>query len=361
MPFRSIFRLIQQIGITLLKDSSLVEPPLNADVPLNKDLKPWWHHQTDPLEYLKEDWNQTEIRLVRKIWDRECDAIVRKLADQYAWEFGLFVSEAVQEYLSKKRPEALTDFKQACEQHQTHVWYNIFMYYGQARAVQMGVRIREPLLLNCAGCGRRFREWSIPFSVAKKVGFKRRFCRDCYDKAFSNFGPGAASNKEDMLKLLADLAAALESVPTAHFVQFPDLKAVSIEKQIKVVRALIKLPSYDSYKKSFGSWLKALILANVLEDGQCTSTFGVHCIANDGHECFSLSEKTIDDWLSKYNIPHDKEPFYPYHAVLNPSTKMRADWKVDGHFIEYAGLIDRPEYATKMKIKQKIASESGLN
>lgn len=164
-----------------------------------------------------------------------------------------------------------------------------------------------------------------------------------------------------MLNRLANLAVAMGSVPTATFVRRPNLESVSVEKQIEIVRALLKLPSYKTYKETFGSWLKALISANILEDGKQPSAFGIRCVANDGHECLSLSEKVIDDWLSEHNIPHEKEPFYPYHVFLNPSGRMRADWKVDRHLIEYAGLMDEPEYAAKMETKQEIASEFGLS
>jgi hypothetical protein len=39
---------------------------------------------------------------------------------------------------------------------------------------------------------------------------------------------------------------------------------------------------------------------------------------------------------------------------------MRADWKVGSVFIEYAGLMDEPEYSAKMEMKRDLASATGL-
>jgi len=39
---------------------------------------------------------------------------------------------------------------------------------------------------------------------------------------------------------------------------------------------------------------------------------------------------------------------------------MRADWRVGSIFIEYAGLLDEPEYAAKMETKQELAREFSL-
>jgi hypothetical protein len=39
---------------------------------------------------------------------------------------------------------------------------------------------------------------------------------------------------------------------------------------------------------------------------------------------------------------------------------MRADWRVGETLVEYAGLMDEPEYAAKMETKQEIAAEFGF-
>ena len=39
---------------------------------------------------------------------------------------------------------------------------------------------------------------------------------------------------------------------------------------------------------------------------------------------------------------------------------MRADWKVANTFIEYAGLMNEPEYEARMQEKRKLAAEFGI-
>jgi hypothetical protein len=259
-------------------------------------------------------------------------------------------------------PDKIEAFKQACEENETRVYYNLLRHYGEWRLAQMKVKFREPHLLKCAGCGEKFREWSIHISLAKRVGYKIHFCNDCYGRVFwDRKAEPTSMSRDDMLNRLIELATALEGVPLATFVQQPDIATVSEEKQIVIVKALLAMPSYKTYVETFDSWLKALVSARVLADGTYRTQRGIRCIAADGHECLSLAEKTVDDWLSSRSIPHEIEPLYPYHFHLNPSGRMRADWKVGPVFIEYAGLMNEPEYAAKMRTKQELAAECGFS
>ncbi len=90
-----------------------------------------------------------------------------------------------------------------------------------------------------------------------------------------------------------------------------------------------------------------------MEDGTRRTSRGVQCLANDGHVCFSLGEKTIDDLLYYNGIPHEKEPAYP-------EGNFRADFAVGGRFIEYFGLAGDPEYDAKTKLKQEICERYGI-
>jgi hypothetical protein len=81
---------------------------------------------------------------------------------------------------------------------------------------------------------------------------------------------------------------------------------------------------------------------------------GVRCIAEDGHVCLSLGEKTICDLLHRHGIVHEREVPYPW-----PST-FRADWAVGGTLIEYFGLTGEPVYDAKTAVKKNLAEEHGL-
>jgi predicted nuclease of restriction endonuclease-like RecB superfamily len=79
--------------------------------------------------------------------------------------------------------------------------------------------------------------------------------------------------------------------------------------------------------------------------------------AIDGHLCFSIIEKDIDDFLYKNNIPHDKEVRYP-------NSLMRADWELlvgkEKVFVEYFGLMNNPDYAAKTRRKIEIAKQNNI-
>ncbi|MCK4732816.1 MAG: hypothetical protein KAT65_10210, partial [Methanophagales archaeon] len=61
----------------------------------------------------------------------------------------------------------------------------------------------------------------------------------------------------------------------------------------------------------------------------------------------------LDDFLYKHNIPHEKEAAYP-------ESNFRADFSVDGVFIEYFGLTGDTEYDLKTKEKEKICHKQGI-
>ena len=164
-----------------------------------------------------------------------------------------------------------------------------------------------------------------------------------------------------MLRYLFELSKALEFIPTRKYMESIVLPIHSVEKQIATGKILLKMPAYEIYIEKFGSWLKCLSSAGVLDDGHRKTSRGIQCLANDGHLCLSLGEKAIDDWLSNHDVPHEKESFYPFDEELNPNKLSRTDWKIGNVFIEYAGLMDDPEYASKMKNKKQLADKNGLH
>jgi hypothetical protein len=108
------------------------------------------------------------------------------------------------------------------------------------------------------------------------------------------------------------------------------------------------------------AWLDLLQRAGTLDGGVLSTGRGHRCIANDGHECNSLAEMEIDNWFNANGIPHEKEPSYPPHPTLNPRARLRADFKVGGTLIEYAGLMDDPHYSGRIEAKKNLANEIGV-
>ena len=109
-----------------------------------------------------------------------------------------------------------------------------------------------------------------------------------------------------------------------------------------------------------GSWFKAMHDTGCLPEGMVPSGRGIRCMADDGHECNSMEEKIIDDWLSQKRITHTKEPHYPYHPRLNPGGGKRADWKIGDKLVEYFGLAGNPEYDLRTIEKVELAREEGI-
>jgi len=136
---------------------------------------------------------------------------------------------------------------------------------------------------------------------------------------------------------------------------------LSHEEQINVIDAWCEMGGIHHVKNSLGiSWFKAMYDSGCLPEGSMATTRGIKCIANDGHECSSLDEKTIDDFLNANQITHEKEPYYPGHTVLNPNTRLRADWKVESTLIEYFGLTGNSAYDEKTTRKLQLAAETGI-
>ncbi len=78
--------------------------------------------------------------------------------------------------------------------------------------------------------------------------------------------------------------------------------------------------------------------------------------AEDGHECDSISEALIDNWLTKMGILHTRDFSYP-------NTNHKADWAIkDGKiFVEYFGLSkDSPRYDRTIRKKKAICRKHGI-
>jgi hypothetical protein len=317
-----------------------------------------------PKEYI-DGVTPADLQKIQKYWDRNCDALLTKVVDENPSSFpvGQIVSEVMSYWdksgvLDKYKKETR---RSSFEKH-WHWLLNSYASYLLGKEKRYKLSSAERV---CNGCGSRFKEWSVPVYTALKVNNKIEFCNSCYSYIFNHHfmaNTTKASNipEKDMLNYLFELSKTLGVIPTRKYMEGVELPAEPIEKQIETGKILLKMPAYEIYIEKFGNWLKCLSLAGVLDDGHRKTSRGIRCLANDGHLCLSLGEKAIDDWLSNHNIPHEKESFYPFDEELNPNKLSRTDWKIGNIFIEYAGLMDDSEYASKMKRKKQLADKKGL-
>lgn len=108
------------------------------------------------------------------------------------------------------------------------------------------------------------------------------------------------------------------------------------------------------------AWTLLLVESGLADEGVRMAR-GTVLPARDGHVCFSLREKVVDDFLHMHQIAHTREPLYPHDPVANPRTRLRADWRLDdGTLVEMWGLPNDPAYAAKMRTKERLASRHGI-
>ena len=157
---------------------------------------------------------------------------------------------------------------------------------------------------------------------------------------------------EQYLRTLAEL---IGRVPNSDFGRGPfDLLMSPPGRRTELLRLLDGRPSYASVKSLYkAGWFGALVDSGVLADGMIRMGRGMKCLAMDGDLCLSLAEKTIDDLLFLNGIPHGKE--LPYTEGLK-----RADFLINGAFVEYFGLMNDPAYAAKVLIKRDICERHGI-
>lgn len=84
-----------------------------------------------------------------------------------------------------------------------------------------------------------------------------------------------------------------------------------------------------------------------------SSCFGRVGIADDGHQVKSSLELQVDNWLSEHNLAHEYEP--PISG-----THYRADFLVNGYYIEIWGMIDIPFYQDRHDRKLLLYEERKL-
>lgn len=191
--------------------------------------------------------------------------------------------------------------------------------------------------------------FEIPFLPSRHI----EICPRCVQRAI--LGGSTKTSRKTTLGKFKQIAELLDAIPDRTGFVYD--QAPTLDVAVQITRLMHTIPRFQELAKSSGSWFKLLIEAGVLPDGTRRTFFGTMVVARDGHECLSLAEKSIDDLLYEYGIPHEKEPHYPDSA-------FRADWKITvlGRpvFIEFFGLDGQPRYTRRMREKEKLAAEKGI-
>jgi hypothetical protein len=218
----------------------------------------------------------------------------------------------------------------------------------------------------CERCGNRYRPIDNMYAFvrglrATHVQLFLDLCVACLEECLS---PAQTDKITDehlaALKALVDLVGDIPSASTwgweryAYEIDTPDTMRT-------LLRLTSALPGPESFVRQYGSIFAALVAAGVFPDGTRRMERGTLVLANDGHQCHSLAEARIDNWLTVQGIPHEREPTYPGCA-------LRADWRLlidlnDDRpiYVEYFGLAGNPDYDAKIRQKQTLAAQHGIH
>lgn len=303
-------------------------------------MKRSWHLDP-PDEYARN-------RHILSWWKPEYDVILSELILEYGHGWHQRVTRELEERLPATEIAAWRAEDPLCEQY---AYYNVLTNFAVARARTTGLEdtLPEEATVECAVCGEPFLTTSLKAGVWRDLGTD--FCGVCLARAFWLDGDPVPT-RESILEYIAELYATWQRVPPQS-VRSHDVFGSSFEQRRALVSILIDRPATDRVREMFGSWFEALVAAGVLDGAAQRMTRGTRCLANDGHVCLSIGEKTIDDLMYAAGIGHTKEPSYP-------EGRMRADFKIGSALVEYFGLAGDPDYDAKIELKRALAAQHGV-
>lgn len=295
---------------------------------------------------------------ILKWWSSIHDELIRKLIEKWQWYWFFHITEEVVKNTDAKIIDAWKREDPACRRGVGKgAWYNVLSYFAYARSLDLGLSdcIRKPRWKRCPLCSEMFLENSLPEPLAKRLGVNRLdFCAPCLKTRILQNTGNDSLPKEEVKNYLTKLSSIIQAVPHQGYGEgIEDLLFLNDEQRLAFLRLAANKPKTRHVKKLFKSWLHALIEADILEHGTRRTSRGTTCLANDGHTCYSLAEKTIDDFLYFHGVPHEREPTYP-------NSKYRADFLIKGVYIEYFGLAGNSAYDKKIKAKSDIARLNGI-
>lgn len=291
---------------------------------------------------------------ILKWWNATLDELLFTQISQWQWVWYWTITD---EIIKITPPATLESWQKSDPICSKYSWHNVLMYFAASRAEQLGLTksIRQPHKKICPLCNNSFVEDSLPMPLVQRLGIDRLdFCAPCLkDLVFQETGKNTVSKKK-VIKYIQDLVSILAQVPPQNFGEHVgDLLDLTDDERLALLKLFNEKPNEKSIKLLFGSWLNALVQANVLEDGTRKSGRGIQIISKDGHVCLSLGEKTIDDYLYKNGIIHQKEPRYP-------EGNYSGDFKIGDVLIEYFGLTGNPEYDAKTKEKIRLCQKHNI-
>ena len=116
----------------------------------------------------------------------------------------------------------------------------------------------------------------------------------------------------------------------------------------------INMPSFSTYRRYFGSYSKACVIANLIPNMCLYGDNKLVLLSKNNDICLSHSELIITNYLIDNNINYKKEILYNVIISDKRCNSKRTDWVLDNNVIvEFFGMPNKEFY--KIKILNKIS------
>lgn len=288
-------------------------------------------------------------------WTEVHDEAVRSTINSHHWHYHLVAPPLIESITDSTVMDTWRASDPLCVQYN---WSGVLCNFIAARGRALGFEreIAPSRQKTCLVCSAPFEEADLLLWAYRRFGDRSAldYCEACCRRAFLPQSQSGPTNVAEVEAYARNLAAALQTIPPPQFFEkVRDLHTYDPVLRTELMSIAQRCPTAARIKRTHGSWFQVLVASGVIPTGALRGGRGTRCLATDGHECLSIAEKTIDDWLTSHNIQHEKEPPYP-------NSRLRADFKVGSVLIEYFGLAGGLEYDRKIAEKRKIANANGI-
>lgn len=347
-----IIELVPEIGDLRSAASAGNRAYWDSRPPVRLPTKPWdrW-------------WNGTR-EVFESLWSPELDELVDSTIDQFRSTWLMHVETRLPTehpvFFSQINTEALWPANPYAEVHSPIepplpyriTWEGFFEQTLKRRTWNF------PTEAACVVCGCRH------YMDASHRNFRTALggpglCGPCGRSAL--WGDAVPVDVDRSLRGIRSFVEVAGHIPPSGFRSSFALGGLDSARQGLILAAATAVGDVSQLRAAMGGipWIAVLQRAGVVGETWRPSR-GTMCLADCGHQCRSLGEKSVCDWLRRHSIDHSTEPRYPQHPEYNPTGSLRADWLVGDHFIEFAGMLQNPDYAAKMATKRTLADALGI-
>jgi hypothetical protein len=211
-----------------------------------------WDGSWPPLSYAENDH-------ILVWWLPEYDEVLRQLVADYQWSWQGGALPGLEPLIPEGVLRAWRDSDPQCHESS---WYNVLGTFAAARAKQLGILPRPAVQKVCTCCSRTFAESDLSYRLIARTGVDEiDTCHVCLRQALQDKGWPASSPK-DVIAVLQALSEALGRPPkTTDLAGRLDLRDLTPDQRLTVVRALRVKPATARIKELFGSWKEAVARA----------------------------------------------------------------------------------------------------